>query len=469
MTGRQYFRVKYHQQKFEEVLDALNTSVNGLSNNEAGKRLLEYGPNEIKESARRTPLGMLLDQFKDFMIIILIVAAVISGLLGEVADTIAIVVIVVLNAIMGFVQEYRAEKAIEALRLMATPAATVLRDGVPQSVPMEKSTAHLHEEMIPLGDRRNMAYKGTVVSYGRGKGVVISTGMQTELGRIATMLQEEEEVKTPLQKRLSSFGQRLAIAVIAICAIVFVVGILRGEPPVLMFLTAVSLAVAAIPEALPAVVTISLAIGAKKLVIQNALIRKLPAVETLGSVTYICSDKTGTLTLNKMTVEEIYVDGKLLKSAELPGAVPTGSSAAYLMTALALNNDTHLDATGKVVGDPTEIALYNIAKDKGFDKHDIGDKFKRIEEIPFDSDRKCMTTFHVIPGGGLVSFTKGAVDVLIEKSENILTADGLKPIDSETIHRINDRMAADGLRVLGVAMRLWDTMPASVTPQAHCN
>jgi len=499
--------MKYHQQKPEDVLAILNTTANGLSNNEAQKRLLEYGLNEIKETAKRTPLGMFADQFKDFMIIILIVAAVISGLLGEVADTIAIVVIVILNAIMGFVQEYRAEKAIEALKLMATPASTVLRDGAPnsiptpelvpgdiilldagkvvpadlrliesfqlkieeaaltgESVPVEKIIAHLHEEMIPLGDRRNMAYKGTVVSYGRGRGIVVGTGMQTELGRIAAMLQEEEEVKTPLQKRLSSFGQRLAIAVMAICAIVFVVGILRGEPPVLMFLTAVSLAVAAIPEALPAVVTISLAIGAKKLVIQNALIRKLPAVETLGSVTYICSDKTGTLTLNKMTVEEIYVDGKLLKSAELPGAVPTGSSAAYLMTALALNNDTHLDAKGAVVGDPTEIALYNIAKDKGFDKHDIGEKFKRIEEIPFDSDRKCMTTFHVIPGGGFVSFTKGAVDVLIEKSENILTADGLKPIDSETIHRINDRMAADGLRVLGVAMRLWDTMPASVTP-----
>ncbi len=505
--------MKYHQQKFEEVLTVLNTSANGLSGDEAGKRLVEYGPNEIKESAKRTPLGMLLDQFKDFMIIILVAAAVISGLLGEVADTIAIVVIVVLNAIMGFVQEYRAEKAIEALRLMATPAATVLRDGVPhsvptpevvpgdiilldagrvvpadlrfiesnqvkieeaaltgESVPVEKSTAPLHEEMTPLGDRRNMAYKGTVVSYGRGKGVVTATGMQTELGRIATMLQEEEEVKTPLQKRLSSFGQRLAIAVIAICAIVFVVGILRGEPPVLMFLTAVSLAVAAIPEALPAVVTISLAIGAKKLVKQNALIRKLPAVETLGSVTYICSDKTGTLTLNKMTVEEIYVDGKL-SGTELNsvpndmGAVPAGSPAAFLLTALALNNDTHVDAASKVVGDPTEIALYNIAKDKGFDKHDIEGKFRRIEEIPFDSDRKCMTTFHEgWSDGGVISFTKGAVDVLMEKSENILTADGLKPIDSENIHRINNRMAADGLRVLGVAMRLWDAMPASVTP-----
>jgi len=501
--------MKYHQQKFEEVLTALSTSANGLSDDEARKRLLEYGPNEIKESARRTPLGMLLDQFKDFMIIVLIAAAVISGLLGEVADTIAIVVIVILNAIMGFIQEYRAEKAIEALKLMAATASTVLRDGIPhsvptrevvpgdivlleagkvvpadlrliesaqirieeaaltgESVPVEKNIAPLHEEMIPLGDRRNMAYKGTVISYGRGKGVVTAAGMKTELGRIASMLQEEEEVKTPLQKRLTQFGQRLAIAVIAICAIVFSVGVLRGERPILMFLTAVSLAVAAIPEALPAVVTISLALGAKKLVKQNALIRKLPAVETLGSVTYICSDKTGTLTLNKMTVEEIYVDGNLLKSAEVPWTeAPAGSPVAFLLTALALNNDTHRDSKGAVVGDPTEIALYNIANDKGFDKHDIEKKIRRIEEIPFDSDRKCMTTFHEGWGEGkIVSFTKGAVDVLIEKSENILTADGLKLIDSETIHRINDRMAADGLRVLGVAMRLWDNMPASVTP-----
>ena len=513
--------MKYHKQKFEEVLTALSTSANGLSNNEAGKRLLEYGPNEIKESARRTPLGMLLDQFKDFMIIVLILAAVISGLLGELADTIAIVVIVILNAIMGFIQEYRAEKAIEALKLMAAPASTVLRDGIPhsvptrevvpgdivlleagkvvpadlrliesaqirieeaaltgESVPVEKNTAPLHEEMLSLGDRRNMAYKGTVISYGRGKGVVTAAGMKTELGRIASMLQEEEEVKTPLQKRLTQFGQRLAIAVIAICAIVFTVGVLRGEPPILMFLTAVSLAVAAIPEALPAVVTISLALGAKKLVKQNALIRKLPAVETLGSVTYICSDKTGTLTLNKMTAEEVYVNGTLMRSAECRVRNENPSSLSMspvnlLMTALALNNDTHRDAKGAVIGDPTEIALYNIAKDKGFDKHDIEKRFRRIEEIPFDSDRKCMTTFHLTPSpqrgegwgeGGLVSFTKGAVDVLIEKSENVLTADGLKPIDSETIHRINDRMAADGLRVLGVAMRLWDVMPESLSP-----
>ncbi|MCC6544779.1 MAG: cation-translocating P-type ATPase [Nitrospirae bacterium] len=496
--------MKYHQQANDEVLSALNTSSKGLSNDEAGKRLLEYGPNEIKESAKRTHLGMLIDQFRDFMIIVLVIAAVISGLLGEIADTIAIVVIVILNAIMGFVQEYRAEKAIEALKMMATPLSTVMRGGVQhsvptpevvpgdivlleagkvvpadmrlvesaqirieeaaltgESVPVEKNTAQLHDEMIPLGDRRNMAYKGTVITYGRGSGVVVATGMKTELGRIAVMLQEEEEVKTPLQKRLSSFGQRLSVAVMTICAIMFIVGVLRGEPPVLMFLTAVSLAVAAIPEALPAVVTIALAIGAKKLVIQNALIRKLPAVETLGSVTYICSDKTGTLTVNKMTVEEIYVDGKLLKSSELQ---ISGTADDFLMTALALNNDTHLDAADKVVGDPTEIALYNIAKEKGFEKNDIEKKFKRIDEIPFDSDRKCMTTIHVNPEGGIVSFTKGAVDVLIEKTENMLTADGIIPIDSEMIHRVNERMAAGGFRVIGVAMRLWDGVPSPVTP-----
>jgi len=514
--------MKYHQQKPEDVLEVLNSSIKGLSHDEAQKRLVEYGPNEIKETKKKTPLGMFLDQFKDFMIIILIAAAVISGLLGDIVDTIAIVVIVVLNAVIGFVQEYRAEKAIEALKMMAMPAAMVIRNGmsnsiptpevvpgdvvlleagrvVPadlrlieaaqlkieeaaltgESVPVEKSLAALHDEIIPLGDRRNMAYKGTVVSYGRGKGVVIATGMETELGRIATMLQEEEEVKTPLQKRLAQFGQRLAIAVLAVCAVVFGVGILRGEPPVLMFLTAVSLAVAAIPEALPAVVTISLALGAKKLVKLNALIRKLPAVETLGSVTYICSDKTGTLTLNKMTVEEIYVDDKLVRSAEC-GVRNENSPIHLLMTALAVSNDAHLDNTGKVIGDPTEVALYNLAKDKGFDKSELGEKFKRIEEIPFDSDRKCMTTFHVIPPnpplekfppflkgdkGGFISFTKGAIDVLIEKSDGILTSHGLTSIDPEELRRINDRMAGDGLRVLGVAMRLWDTMPDNVSPE----
>ena len=365
LFGRQDKRyMRWHQKEINDVIRDLNTSSQGLSSEEAKKLLSEYGPNELKEVKKKTPLGIFLDQFKDFMIMVLIAAAVIAGIMGEAADTAAIVIIVVVNSVIGFVQEYRAEKAMEALKQMAAPAAAVLRDGatvliptsevVPgdivlleagrvipadlrilesaqlkieeaaltgESVPVEKSVSPLHDEMIPLGDRKNMAYKGTMVSYGRGRGVAVATGMETELGRIAAMLMSEEEVKTPLQRRLSIVGRRLAIAAISICAIVFAVGIMRGEPPVLMFLTAVSLAVAAIPEALPAVVTISLALGARKMVKQNALIRRLPAVETLGSVTYICSDKTGTLTLNRMTVEEIYVDGKLVKGT-VPGKEP---------------------------------------------------------------------------------------------------------------------------------------------------
>ena len=534
----------WHQKKINEVIEDLHTSPDGLSSREVKKLLEEYGANELKEKKKKTTFAMLLDQFKDFMILILIAAAVISGIIGELSDTIAIVVIVILNAVIGFIQEYRAEKAMAALKMMAAPTATVLREGKPdniqasllvpgdivileagrvvpadmrlmevaqlkadespltgESVPAEKHINVLHDGMMPLGDRKNMAYKGTTVSYGRGRGIVVSTGMETELGKIATMLQEEEEVKTPLQRRLVKFGQRLAIAVLAICAIVFTAGILRGEPPALMFLTAISLAVAAIPEALPAVITISLALGAKKMVRQNALIRKLPAVETLGSVTYICSDKTGTLTLNKMTVEEIYVDGEITKGSRSQGVKGSSEKIEHSLessnprtleslffTALALSNDAQMDASGSVIGDPTEIALYNIARDNGFDKKEVEKNFPRAAEIPFDSDRKCMTTIHKweIRSGKLevkeknllqltsyfslptsyVSFTKGAVDNLIERAVNILTSEGLKDIDKEMIHSVNTRMAADGLRVLGVAMRQWNKLPEDVSPES---
>ena len=531
--------MRWHQKKTGEVIEDLGSSLKGLSPDEAEKRLQEYGPNELKEKKKKTVFMMFLDQFKDFMILVLMAAAVISGIIGEPSDTIAIVVIVILNAILGFTQEYRAEKAMAALKKMAAPTATVIRNGMPEnipasrlvpgdvvlleagkvvpadlrlteaaqlkvdeaaltgeSVPVEKHTKALHDELLPIGDRKNMAYKGTFVTYGRGVGVIAATGMDTELGKIATMLQEEEEVKTPLQKRLATFGRKLAIAVLAICAIVFTVGIMRGEQVFLMLLTAISLAVAAIPEALPAVITISLALGAKKMVRQNALIRKLPAVETLGSVTYICSDKTGTLTLNKMTVEEIYVDGKVVTSDELRvmsqdirqtlEPAVHHSSLITLFRALALSNDSQPDSGGNIIGDPTEIALYNIARDNGFDKKELERDFPRVAEIPFDSDRKCMTTFHKIPPsppllkggrgdfdpllkgseGRYISFTKGAIDVLLEKSKDILTSEGLRSINREEILRVNEKMAAEGLRVLGMAMREWDSLPEDMSPES---
>ncbi|MDD5450983.1 MAG: cation-translocating P-type ATPase [Desulfovibrionales bacterium] len=509
--------MRWHQKKIDEVIEELGSSLKGLSSEEAERRLREYGPNELKEKKRKTPFMMFLDQFKDFMILVLMAAAVISGIIGEPSDTIAIAVIVILNAIIGFVQEYRAEKAMAALKKMAAPTATVMRNGTPEnipasrlvpgdlalleagkvvpadlrlieaaqlkveeaaltgeSVPVEKHTKALRDELLPVGDRKNMAYKGTFVTYGRGAGVIIATGMDTELGKIATMLQEEEEVKTPLQKRLATFGRRLALAVLAICAIVFTVGIMRGEQVFLMLLTAISLAVAAIPEALPAVITISLALGANKMVGQNALIRKLPAVETLGSVTYICSDKTGTLTLNKMTVEEVYVDGKVVTSDGLQ-PITHHSSLITLFRALALSNDSRPDSGGNIIGDPTEIALYNIAKDNGFDKGELERDFPRVAEIPFDSDRKCMTTFHKKSGvrslesgekNGYISFTKGAIDVLLDRSKDVLTSEGPRSMNREEIIKINEKMAADGLRVLGMAMREWDSLPEDMSPES---
>jgi Ca2+-transporting ATPase len=512
--------MRWHQQEIKDVIEALKSSSQGLTSEEARSRLNRYGPNVLQEKKKKTPFMMFLDQFRDFMIIVLIAAALISGFIGELSDTIAIIVIVVLNAVIGFIQEYRAEKAVAALKKMAAPAATILRDGMPANIPtselvpgdvvileagrivpadmrliesaqlkveeaaltgeslsVEKHVHPLHDESLSIGDRKNMAYKGTIVTYGRGLGVVVATGMNTELGKIAAMLQEEEEVKTPLQKRLAAFGQKLAIAVLAICAIVFGIGILRGEPVLLMLLTAISLAVAAIPEALPAVITISLALGAKKLVKQNALIRKLPAVETLGSVTYICSDKTGTLTLNRMTVEEIYAGGKTEQGQELENII---NKNHLLMTALALSNDARMGADGAIIGDPTEIALYDIAKKCGFDKKELEARYPRSAEIPFDSERKCMTTFHMIPpdapllrgNGGIsgsdqrvVSFTKGAVDVLVDKSNNMTTPQGLEPITSLEVTKISEKMAADGLRVLGMAMKTWNSLPDDMSPE----
>jgi len=513
--------LNWHQKDIKEVFEYLKSSSEGLSSDDAAKRLDEYGPNVLQESRKKTPFMMFLDQFRDFMIMILMAAAVVSGMMGEVSDTIAIVVIVILNAIIGFVQEYRAEKAMRALKEMAAPTALVFRDRKPvdinaselvpgdvvlleagrivpadmrlteaaqirieeaaltgESVPVDKTAETLSGGSIPLGDRRNMAFKGTTVSYGRGSGIVISTGMKTELGKIAAMLQGEEEVKTPLQKRLARFGQRLGLAVLAICAVVFITGLLRGEQPLIMFLTAVSLAVAAIPEALPAVVTISLALGAKKMVRQNALVRKLPAVETLGSVTYICSDKTGTLTLNRMTVEEIYVNGKTLKSPDEQELSSPGPQPAELFYAMALNNDAVQSGDGRIMGDPTETALFEIAERRGFNKNRLERDFPRTAEIPFDSGRKCMTTFHevrdraAIPNTRIISFTKGALESVLDKSTHILYMGKTVEL-TDTFRRelisANDRMAGDGLRTLAFAERRWEALPGEITPETAEN
>ncbi len=501
---------EWHRKEAEDVMKMLRTSRHGLDREEAERRLAQYGANELTEKHARPPFVMFLDQFRDFMIIVLIAAAVISGIIGEASDTVAIIVIVVLNAAIGFAQEYRAEKAMAALKKMAAPSATVTREGVHSTIPaarlvpgdivsvetgevvpadmrllwtarlnveeaaltgesthVEKHSDALREDFPALGDRKNMAFKGTTVSHGRGMGIVVATGMETELGRIAAMLQEEEEVKTPLQKRLASFGRTLSFAVIMICIIIFGIGLLRGEPPLLMLLTAISLAVAAIPEALPAVVTISLALGAKKMVRQNALIRKLPAVETLGSVTYICSDKTGTLTMNKMTVEEIYMDGKSVRAERhVRPADRTDSLPQALFTALALSSDARADASGNVSGDPTEVALHEIARKEGFDRNELEAEFPRVAELPFDSGRKCMTTIHTAPGGKFVSFTKGAIDVLLERAANVLTSHGLEEVDSGDLLSANEGMAGRGLRVLGIAMRKWDELPEDISPEA---
>jgi Ca2+-transporting ATPase len=333
-----------------------------------------------------------------------------------------------------------------------------------ESVPAEKDMARLEDESLPLGDRTNLLYKGTFITRGRGAGVVTATGMDTELGKIATMIQEGEEMKTPLQKRLAAFGRKLSLVVLAICAVVFAAGIVRGEEPFLMLLTAVSLAVAAIPEALPAVVTISLALGARKMVGQNALIRKLPAVETLGSVSYICSDKTGTLTLNRMKVEDLWVDGPPAGRSTSP-APPGDSPAELLMSALALSNDAFEGVDGEVAGDPTEAALLLKAKEAGFIKKDLVKDHERVWEVPFDSSRKLMTTVHAW-SGGFVSFTKGAVDVLLPKSSALLTASGEVTLDSKAVSAENERMAAAGLRVLGVAMRRWEHRPDEASPES---
>ena len=487
---------QWHGMTAEAASVALATdSVRGLAPDEAALRMAKIGPNQLQEGRQRGPLRILLDQFTDFMILVLLAAAVLSGIIGDVADTLTIIAILVLNAAIGFTQEYRAAQAMAALRLIAAPTASVIRDGqrtvipahelvpgdlvlleagnmVPadlrlietvrmrveeaaltgESVPVDKDAAALADADAALGDCHNMAYKGTIVTYGRGSGVVVATGMATELGRIAALLAAEEDIKTPLQKRLAVFGRRLAIAVLVVCAVILVAGLLRGEPPLLMLLTAVSLAVAAIPEALPAVVTIALALGAYRMVEHNALMRRLPSVETLGSITYICSDKTGTLTENRMRAESCLIGGQVMALEQATGPV-----AERLFAAIALCNDA-AGSDGGVVGDPTEVALHEAAGRAGFDKRALEIVQPRRAELPFDSARMRMTTFHAA-GDAVTAYTKGAPEAVLSCCTQLLTADGCGAMDHAALARVAEQMAAEGLRVLAVAYRHWPAIP----------
>ena len=473
----------WHTLNTTRVVEALSSADAGLSAGEADARLVQHGPNVLAERRMRGPLRMLASQFTDVMVLVLIGAAVIAGFLGEPQDIIAISAVIVLNAVLGFVQEYRAERAVSALKALAAPAARVRRSGIDAVVPaheivpgdvvlldagsivpadlrlLDAARLHVDEAMLtgeslavekhsepiatadlPLGDRRNMAYKGTTVVAGRGVGVVTATASRTELGRIATLLREQEDSQTPLQKRLARFGRNLAVAVLALCAVIFFAGLLRGEEPVRMFMTALSLAVAAIPEALPAVVTVSLALGARKMARQHALIRRLPAVETLGSVTFVCTDKTGTLTENRMRVESM--------EAASSGDGPLG----MFHDALALNNDAARGADGELTGDPTETALCRAAAAAGRDKWEVEQRLPRVAELPFSSERARMTTVHR-DGNTFVAFSKGAPERVLTSCVDRFAEGGLVAFDVGVALADAERMAASGLRVLAVSMR----------------
>ncbi len=491
----------------DEVESTLKTNAeNGLTAEEVKKRQEEYGLNELKAKKKKSLFVKFLEQFKDFMIIILIISAIISGVVGVAqgegfTDTIIILVVVVVNAIIGVAQENKAEKSLEALQKLSSHVAKVIRNGklqviqskelvpgdiviletgdyVPadlriieavnlkaqeaaltgESVPVEKMAAKIEDEKIGIGDRINMLFSSSLITYGRGKAVVVETGMNTEVGKIADIINTAEEQETPLQQKLDKLGKTLGIVALAICAVIFVVGLLYGKEPIHMFMTAVSLAVAAIPEGLPAVFTIVLAIGVQRMVKRNAIVKKLPAVETLGSASVICSDKTGTLTQNKMTVEKVFCDGNLVNLEESADMI----DIKKLVYASMLCNDTKISEDDKLTGDPTETALVDMAFKLDFDPSVYG-MFPRVAEIPFDSDRKLMTTVHE-ENGKYVVYTKGGVDELLANCNSyILEGDIKTDLEEykEIIRRYNMEMAQNALRVLAMAYKVLDHKPTA--------
>jgi len=533
----------WHTQTVESVLRELNVDpARGLTDDEAARRREQVGPNELTERGGKHPLRILWQQFTSTMVLILIVAAVVSGLLGKTTETVAIAAIVVLFGLLGFVQEYRAEQAMAALKKLTVPIVRVVRGGerrevsarelvpgdvvlleagsaVPadvrlvesanlriqesvltgESEAVEKSTAALPTESLPLGDRVNLGYMGTAVTYGRGTAVVVGTGMATELGQIASLIQDVSESATPLQRRLDGVGKLLALVGVVVAGLVMLIGLAMREDLRDMFLTAVSVAVAVVPEGLPAVVTVTLALGAQRMLRRNALIRKLPAVETLGAVTVICSDKTGTLTENRMTVTVIDVAGHYLELTGTAQAHPAPALAGngdapirladqppaigLALAGGALCNDASLlpdPETGRygVIGDPTEGALLVAALQAGLPRDALLAEAPRVAELPFDSERKRMTTVHRLnpnalpealaalracglrPDEHYVAFTKGAVDGMIDVSRAIWVGGEPQPLDDhwrERLRAANEQMADKGMRVLGIGVQWIDT------------
>ena len=487
----------WHSLSSEEVTVFLQVDPEiGLSASEAARRRKHYGRNTIEQGRRRSLLSLFVRQFNDLMIQVLIGAAIIAGLLGEIIDALAILVILLLNAVIGTVQEFRAEKALAALRKMTAPTARVRRDGelmalsaaelvpgdlvmleagnvVPadlrlletadlqldestltgESQTVAKSSEPLTDPHLVLMERQNMAFKGTHVTRGRALGITVGTGKQTELGRIASLLSEAPQTQTPLQKRLERFSKRLAIAILLIAGVMFGIGLLRGEPVLVMFMTAVSLAVAAIPEALPAVVTISLALGVRKLSRHHALMRSLPAVETLGSVSFICSDKTGTLTRNEMSLGRVWTPTAAGTSLQ-PAAA--GEIWRELGRAMALCNDSQTDIDGNLKGDPTETALYRAARKADFDGTRLQDELPRVGEIPFTSERQAMTTLHRI-NRGVIGYCKGSPETLLGLCTDRLGPAGPEPLQRDQVSKQAEDLAAQGFRVLAVARREFPT------------
>ncbi len=496
----------------DETVKCLETDEEkGLNSSEVESRKEKYGLNELAAKKKKSTFVKFLEQFKDFMIIVLIISAVISGIVGVkqegisgITDTVIILVVVIVNAIIGVLQENKAEKSLEALQKLSSHVAKVIRNGklevvqskelvpgdiviletgdyVPadlriieavnlkaqesaltgESVPVEKMAARIEDERIGLGDRINMLFSSSLITYGRGKAVVVETGMNTEVGKIADIINSAEEGETPLQGKLNKLGKTLGIVALIICFAIFGIGLLYGKDVIEMFLTAVSLAVAAIPEGLPAVSTIVLAIGVQRMVKKNAIVKKLPAVETLGSATVICSDKTGTLTQNKMTVEKIYYNNKLHDVKTFKRKLGDEDLNKLIYTCM-LCNDTKITENDKLAGDPTETALVDLGFKLDYEGTLYG-QYPRIKEIPFDSDRKLMTTVHEADGKYIV-YTKGGVDELLAKCTKYIINGEIKEdleVFKEEIKKVNDKMASSALRVLAMAYKELDHEPTN--------